>query len=179
MLRLHNDGGVFCTEEVAGVVDVGDKFKVLLLDLRDRAGAHDARVRQHQIKAAEQLNGLADHRRDALLVIDVDCDGDGALAEFLCDLLCQRLVHVGDHDGRALVVKLLRDALAEALRSAGHDADLAGHSARSGGAVADIFLGDLTPSCHIYRHFLISFPYTSAYAGMRAPSLSYDAGCRS
>ena len=158
MLGLHDDGGVFCAEEEAGVVDAGDEVKILLFHLRQRAGADDARIREHQIEPAELFDRLRDHVRDGFLVGDVDGDSDGALAHFHCDLLCQRLIHIGDDDACAFLIQLLRNALAEALGRAGHDADLAAETALARRTLAHVGLCDLTPFCHIYRHGDPFFP---------------------
>ena len=152
MFGLHDDGGVFRAEEEAGIVDAGDEVEILLLHVRDGAGADDACVREHQVKPAELFNRLCDHVRNGFLVGDVDRNGDGALAHFLCDLLCQRLIHIGDNDGRAFLVQLLRNALAEALGRAGHDADLAAETALARRALAHVGLCDLAPFGHINRH---------------------------
>ena len=152
MLGLHDDGGVFRAEEEAGVVDAGDEVKILLFHLRQRAGADNARVREHQIEPAELFDRLRDHVCDGFLVGDVDGDSDGALAHFRCDLLCQRLVHIGDDDACAFLIQLLRNALAEALGRAGHDADLAAEPALASRTLAHIGLCNLAPFGHINRH---------------------------
>ena len=157
MLRLHDDGGVFRAEEIAGVVDVGDELKVLLFHLRDRTGAHHACVREHEVEPAEQLYGPADHGGDGLLIVYVHRDGDGALAELLRDLLGKRLIHVRDDDRCAFLIQLLSDAFAEALRCAGHNADLACHAPHARRTVMDIFPGEFTPFCHVNTHNFAPF----------------------
>ena len=96
--------------------------------------------------------------RNGFLIGDVDGDSDGALAHFRCDLLGQRLVHIGDDDACAFLIQLLRNALAEALGRAGHDADLAAETALARRTLAHVGLCDLTPFCHIYRHGDPFFP---------------------
>ena len=82
----------------------------------------------------------------------------GPLAQLGGHLLGQRHVHVGDDDGRALLVQLLGDALAEALGRAGDNADLSGQTAHPGGTVVDIPLGDLLILAHVDAHgFIRSF----------------------
>ena len=152
MLGLHDDGGVFCTEEEACVVDAGDEVEILLFHMRQRAGADDARVREHQIKPTELLNRLRDHVRNGFFVGDVDRDGNGAFTHFLCNLLCQRFVHIGNDDGCAFFIQFLRNALAEALGRAGHDADLAAEPALASRTLAHIGLCNLAPFGHINRH---------------------------
>ena len=149
MLGLHDDGGILGAEEIARIVDACDEVEILLLHLRDGAGAHDARVGEHEIEPAEELHGFADHRRDALLVGYVDADGDRALAQLPGHLGGQRLVHVGDDDRRAFFVQLLGDASAEALRRAGDNGDPARQAADAGRADVDVFLCELTVLAHI------------------------------
>ena len=79
-------------------------------------------------------------------------DGNGAFTHFLCNLLCQRFVHIGNDDGCAFFIQFLRNALAEALGRAGHDADLAAEPALASRTLAHIGLCNLAPFGHINRH---------------------------
>ena len=51
------------------------------------------------------------------------------------------------------LIQLLGDAFAEALRRAGHKADLACHTPHARRTGMDIFPGEFTPFCHVNRHF--------------------------
>ena len=62
-----------------------------------------------------------------------------------------RKIHVGNADHRAFAIELLCNALAEALRRAGHDRDFARETAARCGTLMNVFLCDLLPPSHIYH----------------------------
>ena len=149
MLGLHDGGSILGAEEIGGVVDAGDEVEILLFQLIERAGTNHTGIADEDVQAAEVLHSLLEQVGDALLIGHVDLDAHGALAHFGGDRRGQLFVQIGDDDARAFLVHFLGDALAEALRAAGHDGDFAGQATRCRGAVMDVCFGDLLPFLHV------------------------------
>jgi hypothetical protein len=113
----HVAGGGLGAEEGAGQVDrerARPDVDVELLGRRHRA---DARVVDEDVEAPVLGHGRVEERRDLLGVGDVGHHRRGRAARGSQGLgggPCERLVAVGDHDGRSLRGQLLGDRRAQA-----------------------------------------------------------------
>ena len=100
-----------------------------LAPLLDRGGLDvghddDARVVHEHVEPAEARERRLDHLAPALLVAHVVAHEDRVAADRLGRLAAERLVHVGEHDARALAREHLRAAAPDARRGARHDRHL-------------------------------------------------------
>ena len=138
MLAGQELAQVLGDQEECHVVDVRGQAERGGVLLEDGAGTHDARVGDDQVEAAGDALDLGGHRRDRLLVCDVDRDR-------VCDALAAELgrlrggtltVQVGDEHKAAGVDQTARDLRAKPLGATRHEGDAAvdGALAGSGGA---------------------------------------------
>src|SRR3546814_10628953 len=110
------------------------------------------------VQAAKFADGALDHRFDLFLDPDIGGDADGLRAELVADFRChlfgRRAVAASDQQAGAFARHAPRYAMAQALRAAGDNADLAFKQLRS---LSSLLVWSLrlrsssTRSCHFSR----------------------------
>ena len=117
-------------EEVAGHEDAVVAVPLLERRLLDRGARRDAGVRDHDVDAAEAIDGGGEGGRDRVLARDVAADRQPAVAVGLDRVLGAGLVEVERDDAGARGGERVADRAADAAGAAGHERDLALQLAR-------------------------------------------------
>ncbi len=115
-------------QEIADQVDIHHKPPRFGVKLFNRAGAQNAGIADQYVQPPELVHGALYHSLNLRLVGHVDRDGQRATIRALADRrgrLVRRLaVNVGDDHVRPFLRQAETEGLAQALTSAGDDADL-------------------------------------------------------